>query len=95
MSTLSFCFIVSSYFTAKFLLRYFDRTYCCFVGALFTVINLFGLGGLYRIKDDETLIRCAFAFQAIGGIGNGISTSSIIAVLSSYKDKREKYIGIF
>lgn len=31
----------------------------------------------------------------VGGIGNGINTPCTIAVLSSYKEKREIYIGYF
>jgi len=31
----------------------------------------------------------------MGGIGNGINTPSTMAVLSSYKEDREIYIGFF
>jgi len=37
----------------------------------------------------------AFVFQVIGGIGNGISTTSTLAILSSYKEQRQEYIGYF
>ena len=53
------------------------------------------MGTLDYLEDKQAVISGAFFFQAIGGFGNGINTPSTVAVLSSYKDKRELYIGLF
>jgi MFS family permease len=34
-------------------------------------------------------------FQMIGGIGNGLTTTSALAIISSYKEDRQAYIGYF
>jgi len=47
------------------------------------------------VDDKTTIITLSFFFQIIGGIGNGINTPSTMAVLSSYKENRELYIGYF
>ena len=95
MSVFALFFIFSSLFTGKCLLKYIERINGCFIGAIFVIINLLGLGLLENIDDKDTIIRLAFLFQIMGGIGNGINTPSTVAVLSSYKDKRETYIGYF
>ena len=45
--------------------------------------------------DPVYIIVLSIVFQMIGGIGNGINNSASMALLSSYKDKREDYIGYF
>ncbi len=37
-------FLISAILTGKYLLRYFDRVNACFIGALFLVVYLIGLG---------------------------------------------------
>jgi MFS family permease len=37
----------------------------------------------------------SFVLQMLGGIGNGLCTTSALAVISSYKDNRQAYIGYF
>ena len=37
----------------------------------------------------------SFTFQIIGGIGNGLTTTSALAIISSYKEDRQKFISYF
>ena len=94
MSTFAGSFIVAAFVTGKFLLNYIDRMNGCYIGGFLIIVNLFGIGSLGFIDDNQLVIRLSFMFQMIGGCGNGINAPSALAVLSSYKDKRESYIAI-
>ena len=95
ISVFALSFIISSLFTGKFLLKYINRVNGCFIGALFVIVNLLGLGSLSYMTSNSQIITFAFIFQMLGGIGNGINSPCTIAVLSSYKENRETYIGYF
>ena len=56
---------------------------------------MIGMGAIAYLDDNELIIKLAFFFQMIGGIGNGINTPSSMAVLGSYKVNRDLYIGYF
>ena len=107
MSIFALFFIISAFFTGKYLLNYIKRINGCFIGAAFVVsklllmfyilqiVNLLGLGMLDYLDDPTHILIGSFFFQIIGGIGNGINTPCTISVLSSYKEDRETYIGYF
>mgnify|MGYP006110814085 CR=1 FL=1 len=95
MSIFALFFIISAFITGKYLLNRIKRINGCFIGAFFVILNLFGLGMLDYFENKTVIIGLSFFFQILGGIGNGINTPSTMAVLSSYKDDRETYIGYF
>jgi hypothetical protein len=41
------------------------------------------------------LIAFSFVSSVIGGAGNGINSSSAVALLNSYEDKRQEYMNYF
>lgn len=94
MSTFAGSFIVAAFVTGKILLNYIDRMKGCYIGGILIIINLIGIGSLGYLEDNDLIIRLSFMFQMIGGMGNGINSPSALAVLSSYKEKRESYIAI-
>lgn len=67
----------------------------CFIGAIFIIINLVGFGLLYFFDNPYTIVYLSLIFQCIGGIGNGINNSAAMALLSSFKEQREEFIGYF
>ena len=95
MSAFAVAFILSSVITGKIILMRFQRLTCCYIGALFIIVNLFGLASLNVVETKKQIIYLAFVFQIAGGIGNGINTPSSLALLSSYKHDRQAYIGYF
>ena len=78
-------FLLSAIFTGKYLLYKINEVNACFLGALFLVVYLIGLGFLQYIHHKNTIIALAILFNIFGGIGNGINSVATIAVLSSYK----------
>jgi len=92
MTVFAIAFIISSFLTGKYILKYLDRLLGCYIGAVFVIIYLFGLGLLEYTNVTKTLLIESYIFQVIGGFGKGLNSSSSIAILSSYKE-REKYIG--
>jgi len=93
MTAFAASFIISSLLTGKYVLKYINRMFGCYLGAIFVIIYLFGLGVLEYTNDAEVLIIQSYVYQVIGGIGKGLNSSSSVAILNSYKEKREKYIG--
>ena len=78
--------MISAILTGKYLLKYFDRVNACFIGALFLVFYLIGLG-LLQYSDNHKIIKgLALFFHVFGGIGNGINSVATVAVLSGYKE---------
>lgn len=94
MSSFAGSFIVAAFVTGKYLLNYIDRMNGTFIGGFLIIVNLLGIGSLGFLDDNDLIIRLSFMFQIIGGMGNGINSPSTLAVLSSYKEKRESYIAI-
>jgi MFS family permease len=95
MSSYAFLFLVSSLFTGKFLLYRVKRIDGCFIGAALVITNLVGFGLLDFVDDPYTIVALSLLFQMIGGIGNGINNSSAMALLSSFKEQRDEFIGYF
>ena len=56
---------------------------------------MIGLGLLDYTRSKDLIVVYSFILQAIGGIGNGISIPSTMALLSSFKEERALYIGYF
>ena len=56
---------------------------------------MIGLGMLDYTRSKDLIVIMSFLLQAIGGIGNGMSIPSTMALLSSYKEERALYIGYF
>ena len=48
---------------------------------------------LQNIDNANLIIVLALLLQSIGGIGCGINNSSSMALLSSYEENRDDYIG--
>lgn len=88
-------FLLSSFLTGKVLLNRIKRMDACFIGAIFIIINLVGFGLLYFFDNPYTIVYLSLIFQCIGGIGNGINNSAAMALLSSFKEQREEFIGYF
>lgn len=93
MSVFSFAFIFSSLFTGRFLLKRIKRINGSYTGACFLIINMAGLGTLDYLNDKNIILYSFFILQVLGGIGNGLSSTSSLALLSSYKDQRQTYIS--
>jgi MFS family permease len=50
---------------------------------------------MYPVANNAYILVLSFIFQMLGGIGNGICTTSTLAIISSYKENRQLYIGYF
>jgi MFS family permease len=59
------------------------------------VINLLGIGLLDAFESKPLILISSVVLQILGGIGNGINVPSTMAMLSSFKKKRDIYIGYF
>ena len=88
MAVFSVFFILSAYITGKWLLNKIKRITGCYLGAILVIINILGLGSLYPLKNGNFILGLTFLFQMLGGIGNGINTTSTLAILTSYKEMR-------
>jgi len=95
MSTFSACFIFAALLTGKLFLRYMSRIMGCYIGSMLIIASIVGLGSLYYITHKETIIILSFVFQMIGGFGKGMNNTCNLAILSSYKDKRQVFIAYF
>lgn len=95
MSVFSIAFILSALFTGKCLLGRIKRLDGVIAGAIFVIINVFGLGALYLVQGKSQIIALSVFFQMTGGIGNGLCTTSALAIISSYKKERQTYVGYF
>ena len=95
MSVFAASFICSALVTGKYVLMRINRTTGCFLGAVFIIINIIGLGLLFPLKNSTIIITLCIIVQIIGGIGNGLLTTSTLAIISGYKEDRQTYIGYF
>lgn len=95
LSVYAFCFLGAAYYTGNNLLKYTSRLNGCFIGGTFIVINLMGIGSLEYFESKHAILTGSFLFQVVGGIGNGVNIASTMALLSSYKDNRDEFIGYF
>ena len=62
---------------------------------LIQIINLVGFGLLDFMDDPLSIITLSMFFSVIGGVANGINNSSAIALLSSYGNMKDEFIGYF
>ena len=54
---------------------------------------MIGFGGLDILTDKDLILSLTFFFQIIGGLGTGIILPCAMAIVSTYKDRREEFIG--
>ena len=62
MSIFALFFIISAFFTGKYLLNRIKRINGCFIGAIFVILNLLGLGMLDYFEDTRVIIALSFFF---------------------------------
>lgn len=65
------------------------------IGSLLSITFLIGMGSLYFSNDNNFIIPMAMFFQVLGGLGTGNNECMLMAVLSSYKARREDYLGYY
>lgn len=95
LSIYALSFLVTAYFTGTFILRWTSRLNGCFIGGTLIVINLLGIGLLDAFESKPVILVASTILQILGGIGNGINVPSTMAMLSSFKARRDVYIGYF
>lgn len=62
MSIFALFFIISAFITGKFLLNRIKRINGCFIGAIFVILNLLGLGMLDYFENKTVIIGLSFLF---------------------------------
>lgn len=95
LSIYALSFLVTAYFTGTLILKYTTRLNGCFIGGTLIVINLLGIGLLDLSESKPFILVSSVILQILGGIGNGINVPSTMAMLSSFKKRRDVYIGYF
>ena len=91
----AFTYIFSSFITGRFL-RQIGRARALKIGLIMLTLQLFFLASVYWIDHESTFLTLSFVAQVCGGIGNGLITTTSIAILTSqYTEERQKVMGIF
>ena len=71
-----------------------SRSGIIMLGVFLLIVQAISIGMTNWIYDTKKFIILSMCAQALGGLGSGITTTSFLAIISSYgKENRERYIG--
>ena len=88
MAVYSSSMIVATLFTGNILLNWFQRMNVLFVGVLFFIVHFFWSGSLDIIENPDTIVWQSYAASVFGGLGNGMLSVCVMAIICSYKENR-------
>ena len=88
MATYSASMIVATIATGNFLLKYVSRMNTLFLGSVMCIIYYYYSAILDYMHDREFIKSSSFISSVVGGIGNGFTSTAIMAMICNYPTNR-------
>lgn len=87
--------VVASWTAGNLLPKCLSRMTSIYMGATCSVVFLLGMAALEWSFTPAFIIPMAMVLEVLGGLGQGTNETCLMAILSSYKERREEYLGYY